>query len=233
MESSPSQLRSAGTARLLLLWCLAIAVAFAFDGTITRSILSASLKFKGSSLAERLKTPGDFGFVLLVALFVWILHPTRLRGAIFLCLGSILAGGMYALLKWPVGRIRPIVFINPWHFEPFRGGLRGFIHLENAAFPSGHACLAFAWAAGMAYLLPRGRWAFYAVAAAVGVERVMELAHYPSDVVAGAGLGLLASRLVLKWVGPGWITSEAIIGEKSPPAGRQSPPTMDAPADHR
>src|SRR5436309_3365245 len=48
-------------------------------------------------------------------------------------------------------------------------------------------------AAVMALLLPRWWWAFYILAAGVGVERVMEGAHYPSDVAAAMVLGVLAA----------------------------------------
>ena len=42
----------------------------------------------------------------------------------------------------------------------------------------------------------------------VAIERVLEGAHYPSDVVAGAAFGILAARLALVlcdgWFGPDW-----------------------------
>jgi undecaprenyl-diphosphatase len=72
------------------------------------------------------------------------------------------------------------------------------VHTVGAAFPSGHAANAVAWAAvGVALVRAlRGRAsevAFAAigviVATAIGLSRVVLGAHYLSDVVAGWGLG--------------------------------------------
>ena len=45
---------------------------------------------------------------------------------------------------------------------------------------------------------PWWRWLFYAIATLVAIQRVSRGAHYPSDVVAGAGLGLISAWLVLE-----------------------------------
>jgi hypothetical protein len=47
----------------------------------------------------------------------------------------------------------------------------------------------------LAIFIPRWRVACLVFAACVGLERVLEDAHYMSDVVAGAGLGALAAIL--------------------------------------
>jgi membrane-associated phospholipid phosphatase len=47
----------------------------------------------------------------------------------------------------------------------------------------------------LAIFIPRWRVAFLVIAAGVGLERLLEDAHYLSDVVAGAGLGVLAAML--------------------------------------
>ena len=45
----------------------------------------------------------------------------------------------------------------------------------------------------MAY--PRFRWLFFLAAIIVGCERIGENAHYVSDVIAGAGFGILSALL--------------------------------------
>ena len=52
----------------------------------------------------------------------------------------------------------------------------------NGAFPD-----------ALAILLPRWRYAFYAAVSLVAAERVLENAHYVSDAVAGAGLGVFSA----------------------------------------
>jgi membrane-associated phospholipid phosphatase len=181
--------------RSLFLWLLAILLALPLDGMVAGLFQPLAIVIKRSEFAHEIKEAGHFVFVLILAAFVWILHPGRWRGAALLCVSAILAGLFYSMLKWPVGRVRPIVAIDPFHFEPFHYGMAGLFRGGNASFPSGHVCVAFATAAGMSWLLPRGRWAFYTVAGLLAFERVGELAHYLSDVIAAAGLGVLAFHL--------------------------------------
>ncbi|MEK7545569.1 MAG: phosphatase PAP2 family protein [Patescibacteria group bacterium] len=65
----------------------------------------------------------------------------------------------------------------------------------DKSFPSAHATFAFALAAGVA--LHNRKWgnALLALAALTAFGRVAVGVHYPSDVVAGAILGLLAGKL--------------------------------------
>jgi membrane-associated phospholipid phosphatase len=42
-------------------------------------------------------------------------------------------------------------------------------------------------------LWPRNGWLFFLLASLVGIERVLENAHYASDVVAGALFGIIAA----------------------------------------
>ncbi len=49
----------------------------------------------------------------------------------------------------------------------------------------------------LAYRYPRYRVLSYAVASIVGLSRIYLGRHYPSDVLAGALLGYVGSRLVL------------------------------------
>ena len=87
---------------------------------------------------------------------------------------------------------------QPFELSVFRGGLPGFLESKNLCFPSGHASMAFATAAAVAILWPRSkwRWAGYALASVVAVERVVEAAHWLSDVVAAAALGVGGAHLI-------------------------------------
>jgi membrane-associated phospholipid phosphatase len=76
--------------------------------------------------------------------------------------------------------------------------MAGIFHEKNLSFPSGHATLAFATAAALAIFLPRWRAGFYIVAAMVAAERVLENAHYVSDVVAGALVGWICAQLIAR-----------------------------------
>jgi len=67
------------------------------------------------------------------------------------------------------------------------------------SFPSGHAASAFAFTAGVGTELPGLVPPLAGLAAAVAVSRTYTGVHYPSDVAAGAAIGLafaLASRVI-------------------------------------
>ena len=59
------------------------------------------------------------------------------------------------------------------------------------SFPSGHATVSFACATVLALAVPRLRVPLFALAALISFSRVYVGVHYPSDVLAGAVLGLL------------------------------------------
>jgi membrane-associated phospholipid phosphatase len=60
---------------------------------------------------------------------------------------------------------------------------------SSTAFPSGHSAAAFAFATGVASVLPAAGFPLRALAALVAYSRVHTGVHYPGDVVAGALLG--------------------------------------------
>ncbi len=65
------------------------------------------------------------------------------------------------------------------------------------SFPSSHAVNNFAGAVVLSFFLPRGGWAFFLFAATVAFSRVYVGVHYPSDIIAGAVVGLVVGGFVL------------------------------------
>lgn len=99
------------------------------------------------------------------------------------------------LLKWVVGRGRPFVGgeANPFNFVHFTGGG------AYASFPSAHAITAFALAFAVAAVWPWARGLMIAYALVIGFTRLVLLAHHPSDVVAGALIGVVGAMCVRYW----------------------------------
>ncbi|MFI2644345.1 phosphatase PAP2 family protein [Streptomyces sp. NPDC018610] len=66
---------------------------------------------------------------------------------------------------------------------------------DSSSFPSGHTAAAVAFAAAVAPSWPLAGAVCAVPAALVSVERVQSGAHYPSDVAAGAAIGLVSAWL--------------------------------------
>jgi len=99
------------------------------------------------------------------------------------------------LLKWTAGRGRPFVGgqANAFNFVPFAG------NEAHASLPSAHAITAFALAFAVAAIWPRLRGLAIAYALLIAFTRLVLLAHHPSDVVAGATIGIIGAIGVRYW----------------------------------
>lgn len=189
--------RGGRIALFFVLWALALVAAFLVDHRVADWVRHAPLYHRSDRFVPILKRPGDFRFTLVVCALLALFHRKRWRAALPLLISGPLVGLVYLFLKWAVGRRRPVLADAPFDFHPFAHGLMGFVHSESGlSFPSGHASLAFATATCLAAVMPRGAIAFFLVAIAVGAERVLENAHYVSDVVAGTGLGIISGWIV-------------------------------------
>ena len=68
----------------------------------------------------------------------------------------------------------------------------------SAAFPSGHAASAFAFATGIGHVMPRAAVPLRALAALVAYSRVHVGVHFPGDVIAGALTGGAIAQLTTR-----------------------------------
>jgi len=117
---------------------------------------------------------------------------TRLQFLFFAVLTPVLVG---EVIKWAVGRGRPFVGgeANAFNFSHFAGG-EAF-----ASFPSGLANTALALALAVSALWPQARFVMLIYALIICATRLVLLAHHPSDVVAGALVGVLGAMVVRYW----------------------------------
>jgi undecaprenyl-diphosphatase len=94
-----------------------------------------------------------------------------------------------------VGLLANQVIAQLWHRpRPYQDHPLGILPLlspsHDPSFPSDHATAAFAIAFGILFVARRTGWLFLAWAALIGVSRVLAGMHYPTDVIAGAVVGL-------------------------------------------
>jgi undecaprenyl-diphosphatase len=117
---------------------------------------------------------------------------TRLQFVFFAVLVPVLAG---EVIKWVVGRGRPFVGgeANAFNFSHFAGTE------AYASFPSGHAITSFALAFAVSAVWPRARAVMVVYAVLIAISRLLLLAHHPSDVLAGALIGVIGAMFVRYW----------------------------------
>jgi membrane-associated phospholipid phosphatase len=123
---------------------------------------------------------------------VLISFGTRILFIFFAVLLPVLTG---EIVKDVVGRGRPFVGgqANAFNFSHFAGTE------AYASFPSGHATTAFALAFAVAAVWPHLRVGMFIYAVAIAASRLVLLAHHPSDVVAGALVGVIGAMFVRYW----------------------------------
>ena len=147
----------------------------------------------------------------------WFLYPL---GAVLLCLAAVIAPtlpgltqgtlaalvarfgflfvaiglpGLFAtIIKRLIGRARPYVGVqdDPFAYMPF------IWRPEYASLPSGHAVTATAAAIAIGAIWPRSRVVMWLYAAIIMFARVALNVHHPSDVIAGALVGVVGALVI-------------------------------------
>ena len=113
----------------------------------------------------------------------------------FLFTAILLPGLIFTIVKRLIGRARPLVggSLDPFLYAPL-----GW-NVEYSSLPSGHAVNAFAAATALGLLWPKMRPLLWTYAVMIAVSRVALTAHYPSDVLAGAIIGVAGTLLIRNW----------------------------------
>ena len=140
----------------------------------------------------------------LAASAVNLLGPTPknwARDLLCICLAVCAAVAVTDCLKFVFGRCRPALL-----FADDRYGFTWFTAQSGfTSFPSGHTTRIFALCAALARRFRRLAAPLFLLAAMVGASRIFALRHFPSDVLAGAFVGVTAAcwAWALRRTGPG------------------------------
>jgi membrane-associated phospholipid phosphatase len=110
----------------------------------------------------------------------------------FLFAAIVLPDLFVTVAKHLIGRRRPSS-LGPFVYDPFSWSP------AFASLPSAHAATACSVAVAFGGLFPHIRFLLWTYAILIMVSRVVISAHYPSDVMAGAFVGIFAALWVRDW----------------------------------
>lgn len=207
----------AAWARLLVVSGVLIGAGLALissDGAISRAVVGFQERSLGGDIRRELHALQQYGqgaVTLLVAWAIWLGDPGRRRRLLDWMAAAAVAGGAAFGLKMLIGRPRP-KFDDPGHFlGPFgaypideRVGVRhawevwAGISSDLWSMPSSHTVFAAVMSVVLWTLYPRLKPLGVLMIVVVGTGRVVFGAHYVSDVLVGAGVGLLAATAAVR-----------------------------------
>lgn len=137
--------------------------------------------------------------VAMILLAVFVLDRARRVQTLRLITASLGAGIAADVIKMTIARTRPnatdiegLVASGASAIDTFVGFMPlASLGSGGQSFPSAHTATALGLAVALAYCYPAGARLFYCFAAGVAIQRVAVGAHYLSDVLAGAAVGIV------------------------------------------
>jgi membrane-associated phospholipid phosphatase len=193
---------------ITVMWFSLFIVALTLDAPVATWVHDHGIDvaLKDNMLVSLWKFPGNFAFTVLIVMVALAIGKMDLRDAGFVVLCGFMAVAD-VITKWVIGRTRPYKLdpmdhAMPFTLHPFRGGIMGFFSQKDLSFPSGHEWSAFALAMAIALIRPKWSWIFFMIAFAVGAERVLENAHFISDVFAAMPAAVIGCIVAYRLVRP-------------------------------
>jgi len=144
-----------------------------------------------------------FGYFLVLTALILILKQTGWQRKIYflslIFLSLILSRGIIAeAIKFFVARPRPFSVLSIQPLIDANG--------VNASMPSGHATFYFALATAVFFLNKKMGLYFGGAAILMGIARIFVGVHWPTDILAGAVIGI-ASAFLIKYAIPAYNVS--------------------------
>lgn len=145
---------------------------------------------KAWSVPPRIRNARNHISVAVIMKDFW--NKVRNSYAMFVLSSVLAASAVAGVLKVLIGRARPVFFeaLDMTGFFP-----PSFEWAFNS-MPSGHTVATFAGLVMLGLLAPRVKWFTWTLAIVVGISRVCVGAHWPSDVILGAFIGMAMADLV-------------------------------------
>lgn len=131
---------------------------------------------------------GMFWYALMILLPI-IYGTSAILVVLQMTIAGLSGSLVYLMLKRGIERPRPYVANELI--------LLGTQPLDQFSFPSGHTLHAVGFSTIVCYYYPEFTIFLLPVTALIAISRMLLGLHYPSDVLVGAGIGLLTAVLVL------------------------------------
>lgn len=159
---------------------------------------------------EMLQQFGGLSSCVIVGLVIWLTMPRARASLRWLVIAWLATGGVVQVLKMFIGRPRPKfedpeTLLGPFGAYPIGQGegiwhawqVWGPISSDLWSMPSSHTSAAVVLATYLAWVQPRLRVMAMFLAGLVACARILFGAHWASDVVVGAMVGVAVTGLVL------------------------------------
>jgi membrane-associated phospholipid phosphatase len=182
------------------------------DGPISRALRAIPIRGDVRREIESLQQYGQTVSTIIVAVAIWLQDPRHRRALANWAAAWAVAAVCVFLAKGLIGRPRPqygdpLYFLGPLGQYPVSRAVNGHpvgvrhawefwsgISSDLWSMPSSHTAYAACMGVFVSHLYPRLRPLMLALVVFVGVARVVTGAHYPTDVVVGAALGLAVTH---------------------------------------
>ena len=225
--------RWSATGLIAIALCIAAIVALMFWLDAATSAWARHLPHRLLAVAEEVTVFGLSGWFLYPLAFILIFlaalpgpsSPPYLQETMalfgaricFLFTAIALPGVFGTVVKRLIGRARPFMppLDDPFVFKPF------VWRPEYASLPSGHATTVAAAAIAFGAIWPSWRAPMWLYALIIMLSRVVLNVHHPSDVVAGALVGIVGACLVRRWFAARELVFTPDLRAKSGPSWQQ------------
>lgn len=160
-----------------------------------------------------------FGYILVLLLFSFLFWPSKTKKAewsdflfenlkkYWLMIVQAFLAGILArfiivnIIRYFLPRQRPFAFLN-FAQQNLGGSVENHVNLlvdkvNQSAFPSGHAAFFFAIATIVYFYNKKAGLLFFIASFLISISRVFTGIHWPSDIIAGAIIGILSSFLFI------------------------------------
>lgn len=183
-----------------LLWLLASVYYVYFDRSLSLIVHSALADTTLHNLLNWVTWFGESQWYLVPTAFAYVWYrrtrPLLALQAQFLFVAIAGTGIAVNIIKILLPRYRPLLLFSENLFG-FTGTILEFSP-SHLSFPSGHTVTVFSLSVSLAILRPKYRWHFMIFASMIALSRILVTAHYPSDVMIGAWLGVVMTQFIYR-----------------------------------